>query len=55
MDQTDHGDYEELDEETLEACVQVFDDLMQGTHYSKQEAALNEMFGVNPQRKVYMP
>lgn len=48
------GDFEEIDDETLEAVVQVFDDLMQGTHYSKQEAAINELFGVNPKRKVYM-
>lgn len=46
--------YEE-DEESLEALDTMYRDLQNGTHYSKHEQALTEMFGANPDRQIYLP
>lgn len=44
----------EISDEDLLAAAQVWDDLVAGVHYSKQEAAMEKMFGVNPHRRVYL-
>lgn len=46
---------DEIWPEDLEAAAELMDDLIAGTHYTRHEAALYEMYGANPHRQIYMP
>jgi hypothetical protein len=43
-----------MDEEDLELAEEIYNHIMDCSHYQRQAYALNEMFGYDPKRKIFI-